>query len=198
MVYYHVYWTRGFLRSRHPLISPTVLCPPAPAPQKATAPAKATNRRAPHALKSISSTETNRLGLKLLREVWQKTRLYENFCSLLFGDIFVHFLVGIMTGKSWKEMHDPLIILLFFCGNRWPPHRPHPSCKKFPLCSVFHDFFPATQNEQPETRNQMNFKCSNWSNIISIRYHLPPILKHVLVPLVEPAWLWDYDIFLSY
>ena len=61
---FNVYWTRGFLRSWHPLISPTVLCPPAPAPQKATAPAKATNRRAPHALKSISSTETNRLGLK--------------------------------------------------------------------------------------------------------------------------------------
>ena len=66
IVYYHVYWTRDIFGSRHPLISPTVLCPPAPAPQKATAPAKATNRRAPHALKSISSTETNRLGLKCL------------------------------------------------------------------------------------------------------------------------------------
>ena len=68
IVYYHVYWTRDIFGSRHPLISPTVLCPPALAPENVTAPVNATNLRAPHALKSISSKETNRLGLKWSRK----------------------------------------------------------------------------------------------------------------------------------
>ena len=52
MVYYHVYWTRDILRSRHPLISPTVLCPPGGSRESH-------QMRAPHSGEPLSRPPTN-------------------------------------------------------------------------------------------------------------------------------------------
>ena len=52
MVYFHVYWTRGFLRSRRPLILPTVLCPPGGSRESH-------QMRAPHSGEPLSRPPTN-------------------------------------------------------------------------------------------------------------------------------------------
>ena len=51
---------------------------------------------------------------------------------------------------------------------------PPPSRKKFPNNPVFADFFPELTDQDPK---------SNYLKVIKlIRYHLPPIVKHVLAP----------------
>ena len=51
---------------------------------------------------------------------------------------------------------------------------PPPSRKKFPNNPVFADFFPELTDQDPK---------SNYPKVIKlIRYHLPPIVKHVLAP----------------
>ena len=62
-------------------------------------------------------------------------------------------------------------ILTYTFGNRGPPP---PSRKKFPNNPVFADFFPELTDQDPK---------SNYLKVIKlIRYHLPPIVKHVLAP----------------
>ena len=62
-------------------------------------------------------------------------------------------------------------ILTYTFGNRGPPP---PSRKKFPNNPVFADFFPELTDQDPK---------SNYPKVIKlIRYHLPPIVKHVLAP----------------
>ena len=61
-------------------------------------------------------------------------------------------------------------ILTYTFGNRGPP----PFKEKLPNNPVFADFFPELTDQDPK---------SNYLKVIKlIRYHLPPIVKHVLAP----------------
>ena len=62
-------------------------------------------------------------------------------------------------------------ILTYTFGNRGPPP---PFKEKLPNNFVFADFFPDLTDQDPK---------SNYLKVIKlIRYHLPPIVKHVLAP----------------